>query len=73
MKGEKHYPKDILATFNYITNYQGDRTNVEFCSEEMYFMNVASKNSTEADVNQPPWDSSNRTCCEYGENGHIEK
>ena len=31
MKGKHHYPKDVMAEFNYLTNYQRDRKKLEFC------------------------------------------
>ena len=52
MKGDKHYPKGVSSLFNYIKNYQGDRRNVEFISEELHFTNVASKKITEAGGDQ---------------------
>ena len=54
MKGEKNYPKYVLAAFNYLTNYQGERRNVGFCSEDLHFTNMSRKKITEADGNHPP-------------------
>ena len=45
LKGEKNYPKDVSASFNYLTNYQGDRRNVELRSEDLHFANAARKNA----------------------------
>ena len=50
MKGEKHYPKDVSAAFKYLSNYQGNRRNVKFKSEELYFKNTESKKTTEVNV-----------------------
>ena len=73
MRCKTNFPKDVLATFNYLTNYQEDRIIVEFRSEELHFTDMASKKITETDGNQPPRDFSNRTCYECGETEHIGK